>query len=143
MPNIEINGIVAARNKEPYVQLCADSKVIAQLSMSETRKIANDLYLAASRAEADAMLLRFFENQELPEQAGAVLMVEFRDFRLGLDLDTPQGYHAPPDDSAASVASRPCELCLKVAPTRPYGPNGEQICFPCWRKNNDGPIPHQ
>lgn len=26
---------------------------------------------------------------------------------------------------------RKCELCEKVAECRPYGPNGEQICFEC------------
>lgn len=24
-----------------------------------------------------------------------------------------------------------CELCGKIAECRPYGPNGEQICFDC------------
>lgn len=24
-----------------------------------------------------------------------------------------------------------CELCGKRAETRPYGPNGEDVCFPC------------
>lgn len=100
MPNIDINGIVAARNKEPYVQLRIDDKVVAQLSMSEARKIASDLYLAASRVEADAMLLRFFDMREFPEGAGAALMMDFRDYRLGLDLDTPQGYVESPDDNA-------------------------------------------
>lgn len=98
MPDILIDSIVAARNKEPYVHLSVDGKVVAQLSMSEARKIANDLYLAASRAEADAMLLRFFAAREFPEGAGAALMMDFRDFRLGLDLDTPQGSYIPPDD---------------------------------------------
>lgn len=100
MPDIDVNGIVSARNKEPYVQVRIDDKMVAQLTMSQARKIANDLYLAASRAEADAMLLRFFAMREFPEQAGAVLMLDFRDFRLGLDLDVPEGYHAPPDDNA-------------------------------------------
>lgn len=30
---------------------------------------------------------------------------------------------------------RECELCHKVAETRPYGPNGEQVCFECGMKN--------
>ena len=29
----------------------------------------------------------------------------------------------------------PCELCGVVAELRPYGPNGENICEPCGRKN--------
>lgn len=28
-----------------------------------------------------------------------------------------------------------CELCGKMAETRPYGPKGERICFECGMKN--------
>ena len=28
-----------------------------------------------------------------------------------------------------------CELCGGVAETRPYGPNNEQICWPCGQKD--------
>lgn len=28
-----------------------------------------------------------------------------------------------------------CELCGAVEETRPYGPNGEQICFACGEKD--------
>jgi hypothetical protein len=28
-----------------------------------------------------------------------------------------------------------CELCGLVEETRPYGPNGEQICFSCGEKD--------
>ena len=28
-----------------------------------------------------------------------------------------------------------CELCSKVAETRPYGPNGEEVCFSCGMKD--------
>lgn len=27
--------------------------------------------------------------------------------------------------------SQVCEKCGKSAETRPYGPNGEEVCFPC------------
>lgn len=30
---------------------------------------------------------------------------------------------------------RKCEMCGKVAECRPYGPKGEQICFPCGQKD--------
>jgi hypothetical protein len=30
---------------------------------------------------------------------------------------------------------RECELCGKEAETRPYGPNGERVCFECGQKN--------
>ncbi len=28
-----------------------------------------------------------------------------------------------------------CELCSTIAETRPYGPNGEQVCFSCGMKD--------
>ena len=28
-----------------------------------------------------------------------------------------------------------CELCHKMAETRPYGPNGERVCFECGMKD--------
>lgn len=34
----------------------------------------------------------------------------------------------------AEVDSR-CELCGTVAETRPYGPNGEEVCFACGMKD--------
>lgn len=30
-----------------------------------------------------------------------------------------------------------CELCGAVEETRPYGPNGEQICFACGDKDRE------
>ena len=100
MPDISVNGIVAARNQEPYVQLTKDGQMVLQMTVSEARKIAADILLTASRAEADAMIIRFFAEHDFPKEAAAALLVSFRDFRLGLDLDVPQGYHAPPDENA-------------------------------------------
>lgn len=31
----------------------------------------------------------------------------------------------------AGPLEEPCDLCQEVAELRPYGPNGERICFPC------------
>lgn len=28
-----------------------------------------------------------------------------------------------------------CDLCGKIAETRPYGPNGEEVCFECGMKD--------
>ena len=28
-----------------------------------------------------------------------------------------------------------CDLCGKIAELRPYGPNGEMVCFPCGMKD--------
>lgn len=38
------------------------------------------------------------------------------------------GYIAPEEDDE-------CEMCHKVAELRPYGPNGERICFECGMKD--------
>lgn len=35
-------------------------------------------------------------------------------------------------------APRKCEMCGKVEECRPYGPNGEQICFSCAQKDLPG-----
>lgn len=42
------------------------------------------------------------------------------------------------EDGVAFVTAEPvgkCELCNKVAETRPYGPNGEEVCFTCGMKD--------
>lgn len=33
------------------------------------------------------------------------------------------------------TAPAKCDLCGKEAELRPYGPNGENICHPCGKKN--------
>lgn len=35
----------------------------------------------------------------------------------------------------AVEAPQKCELCGKVEETRPYGPNGERVCFECGMKD--------
>jgi hypothetical protein len=32
---------------------------------------------------------------------------------------------------------KPCEMCGTVAELRPYGPNYENICFPCGMKDEE------
>lgn len=39
-----------------------------------------------------------------------------------------KGFIAPEEDSR-------CELCGKIEETRPYGPNGERVCFDCGMKD--------
>ncbi len=82
-----VAGIVAARDHMPYVQLANTNGLIGQLTIAEARNIALDLFRAASYAEADAMLVRFFEKMELPMTALGALMMEFRDFRHALDME--------------------------------------------------------
>ena len=40
------------------------------------------------------------------------------------------GFIAPEEDQV-------CELCGIIEECRPYGPNGEQICFNCGMKDED------
>jgi uncharacterized protein (DUF1501 family) len=87
MPDLWVNGIVAQRDKQPYIQLSNEKGMIAQLSMSEARQVANDILVMASRTEMDAMVLKFFDTNQFPDGAGAQLMSDLRDFRAALDAD--------------------------------------------------------
>jgi hypothetical protein len=98
-----VNAIVAARNNQPYVQLANDKGMIGQFTVAEARNIANDLYLAASRAEADAMIFKFFTEQELPMGAAAAVMKEFRDFRHALDMQKVETSYSDPDDPGRKI----------------------------------------
>jgi hypothetical protein len=69
-----VNGIVAARNGMPYVQLSNEKGMIAQLTMAQTRQIAMDMLVMSSRTEADAMIHAFFSKLDLPLQAAMALM---------------------------------------------------------------------
>jgi len=33
-----------------------------------------------------------------------------------------------------------CELCGVIEETRPYGPNGEQVCFDCGMKDEEAAL---
>ncbi len=87
MADFWVNGIVAVRNNQPYIQLSNEKGMIAQLSMSETRQIAMDMLVMAARTEADAMIIKFFADKGLPSEAASLLLVEFRNFRAALDAD--------------------------------------------------------
>ena len=62
MANILVGGIVAYRDKRPYVQIDVDGHMV-QLSVAEARSVAVDIFRQASRAEADAMIYKFFAEQ--------------------------------------------------------------------------------
>jgi hypothetical protein len=90
MPTLWVNGIVAARDKMPYIVLSRDEEQIAQLSIAQALNLAQDIYKMAARSEADAMIHKFFSAQEYPAGANNALMVEFRDFRAKLDEEDPR-----------------------------------------------------
>ncbi len=87
MSDFWVNGIVAARDGKPYVQLSNEKGMIAQLSMSQTRQVAMDMLQMAARTEADAMIHKFFAKAEFPQEAANAVMVDFRDFRADLDAE--------------------------------------------------------
>lgn len=37
----------------------------------------------------------------------------------------------------AAEQAQQCDLCGKIAELRPYGPNGEAVCFDCGMKDED------
>lgn len=80
-----VNGLVAARDKQPYIQILTGDGIIGQFSMAEARQVAHDILTMCARTEADAMIHSFFARQGFPENAGAALMMEFREFRARLD----------------------------------------------------------
>lgn len=100
MADFWVNGIVSQRDKQPYIQLSNEKGMIAQLTMNQARQIAMEIFVMASRTEADAMILKFFSKMEFNPQAGAMLMQEFRDFRAQLDDEKIEHTHRgfPPED---------------------------------------------
>lgn len=49
--------------------------------------------------------------------------------------------HKDKEINTVFIAEEPpgrCELCGAVEETRPYGPNGKQICFSCGEKDPEG-----
>ena len=101
MPDKEslgVEGLVAARDKQPYVQLFKGRKPIAQLTVAQARNFASDILTMCARTEADAMIYKFFSDRQLPDGAAGAIMQDFREFRLALDselvereISTPSG----------------------------------------------------
>jgi hypothetical protein len=100
--SLAVEGIVAVRDKEPYILLFKNEVKLAQLTMAQARSFAHDILVQCSRSEADAMIHRFFAREEYPPEAANALMLEFRDFRNRLDgqmveksVSRPSGDDAP------------------------------------------------
>lgn len=98
-----VSGIVASRDHMPYIVLSKGTNRVAQMSMAQARNLAGDLLVMASRTEADAMLLKFFESHEFPREAGAALMVAFRDFRAELDGEEGRGDMSPEERASRAM----------------------------------------
>jgi len=95
--NFLVQGIVAQRNQQPYVQFFRNEGMIAQVTVKEARNIAFDILRSASYAEADAMIVRFFGRLDLSPAALGALMIEFRDFRHELDMEKIETSTVDPD----------------------------------------------
>ncbi len=93
MASFWVNGIVAQRDKQPYIQLSNENGMLGQLSMAEARNVAHDILTMCARTEADAMVLKFFAKSDFPDGAGAALMQGFSDFRAELDDEKVERSH--------------------------------------------------
>src|SRR5579862_7554025 len=97
MADFWVSGIVAMRDKQPYIQLSNEKGMIAQLSMGEARQVAQDILVMASRTEADAMVHKFFESMDSDPAKAAemsgLFMVAFREFRAKLDDEAIEHDH--------------------------------------------------
>jgi hypothetical protein len=101
MPNagtthLFVDGIVAARDHEPYVRVVINGEK-AQLSIAEAHKVAHDILKIAARTEADAVVLRFFSDKQFPKGAGVAIMRDFRDYRYQQDEKKVEGMTVDPD----------------------------------------------
>jgi hypothetical protein len=98
--HVFVDGIVAARDHEPYVRLIVNGEK-AQLTIAEAHKIAVDLLKITGRTEADAMVLRFFSTSDFPDGAGTAIMQEFRYFRQRQDDKPVEQMTIDPDSGEA------------------------------------------
>jgi len=96
MPHILVSGIVAVRDKQPYLVIDVDGHSV-QMSMADARNVARDIEVMCARTEADAMIHLYFAKLGLPERASGEVMVAFRDFRAKLDEEAVEKTREEPD----------------------------------------------
>jgi hypothetical protein len=97
MANFMVTGIVAARDKQPYIQLANENGLIAQLTMAQAQQVAQDILTMAARTEMDAMVLAFFDKAEFPPNAGPALMMDLREYRAALDAEKLERHYEADD----------------------------------------------
>jgi hypothetical protein len=93
--DVWINGMVASKSLEPRIELMSSTGIRMTWSIGVARKIAHDIIIMCSRTEADAMIVKFFKERDLPLEAAAALMKDFRDYRAELDQEEVEGKIAP------------------------------------------------
>lgn len=94
-PGIAVESAVTKPEKTPIVLLTINGQR-AFLTVAQARKVAADIVQQASRAEADAMVYRFFDSQKFPAGAAQDLMGHFRVFRHELDTEAVEGHVLTP-----------------------------------------------
>jgi hypothetical protein len=97
VPSLIVNGIVAHRNKQPYLQISDENGKLTQLTMAEAHNFAMNILQMCARTEADAMIIQFFEKNEFPESAAGALLRDVRDFRAKLDDEKVETSRSDPD----------------------------------------------
>jgi hypothetical protein len=83
MSHVLVSGVVAVRDKQPYIHISIEG--------------AMDLLQMCARTEADAMIVRFFDGNKFPDAAAMALLMDFRDFRAGLDAEVVETSLQDPD----------------------------------------------
>lgn len=94
--SLSVSAIIAARDKQPYIQIIIEDGNNAQLTMSQARQVAADILTICARAEADAMIYKFFDAADYPRGAAVEVMKQFRDYRAELDDETVEHSHREP-----------------------------------------------
>jgi hypothetical protein len=92
-----VAGLVSSESGEPLIELSDENGILAQLSPSAARQVAGDIVTCTARAEADALIVKFFRDNEFPEGALAAAIQMFRDLRAKWDSEEIERLNeAPP-----------------------------------------------
>lgn len=94
-PGVSVEAAVTNPEKAPIVLLTVSGQQ-AFLTVAQARKIAADIVQLASRAEADAMIYKYFDSEKFPVGAAKDLMDRFRLFRHELDTEAVEGHVLTP-----------------------------------------------
>ena len=96
--SIVVNGLVAKRDKEPYIQLMDDQGTIfAQLTIRMAQSIAMDMLVMAARTEMDAAMYKFASEMGMDSELASRLIVSMRDYRHKLDQEKLERRETDPE----------------------------------------------
>lgn len=92
--SIWVNGVVAARDHSPQIQLSNDNGILAQFDAEDAIKFAMDIIKMAEATMADALLIKWADvymgpkDKEMALKMGASLMEMFRDYRAQMEEES-------------------------------------------------------